>query len=72
MRFTCTTLFAVLATGLCGTAAAAELSAADHTAIQQLHARYNTTIDRGDAERPRSRNSPCLRCARARNPARDA
>jgi uncharacterized protein (TIGR02246 family) len=29
---------------------AADLTAADYTAIQQLYARYNTTIDRGDAE----------------------
>jgi uncharacterized protein (TIGR02246 family) len=29
---------------------AAELTAADYTAIQQLYARYNTTLDRGDAE----------------------
>jgi uncharacterized protein (TIGR02246 family) len=29
---------------------AAELTAADYTAIQQLYARYNTTIDRGDAD----------------------
>jgi uncharacterized protein (TIGR02246 family) len=28
----------------------AELSAADYIAIQQLYARYNTTIDKGDAE----------------------
>lgn len=28
---------------------AAELTPADYTAIQQLYARYNTTIDRGDA-----------------------
>lgn len=28
---------------------AAELTAADYTAIQQLYARYNATIDRGDA-----------------------
>jgi len=29
---------------------AADLTPADYTAIQQLYARYNTTIDRGDAE----------------------
>jgi len=29
---------------------AAELTAADYTAIQQLYARYNTTLDRGDAD----------------------
>ena len=29
---------------------AAELTVADYTAIQQLYARYNTAIDRGDAE----------------------
>lgn len=29
---------------------AAELAAADYTAIQQLYARYNSTIDRGDAD----------------------
>jgi uncharacterized protein (TIGR02246 family) len=29
---------------------AAELAPADYTAIQQLYARYNTTIDRGDAD----------------------
>ncbi len=29
---------------------AADLSVADNIAIQQLYARYNTTIDRGDAE----------------------
>jgi ketosteroid isomerase-like protein len=31
-------------------AAAAELAAADYTPIQQLYARYNTAIDRGDAD----------------------
>jgi uncharacterized protein (TIGR02246 family) len=29
---------------------AAELTTADYTAIQQLYARYNATIDRGDAQ----------------------
>ena len=29
---------------------AAELTAADYTAIQQLYARYNTMIDKGDAD----------------------
>ena len=31
-------------------ASAADLSAADYTAIQQLYARYNTAIDHGDGE----------------------
>jgi uncharacterized protein (TIGR02246 family) len=44
-----TATFAVLA-GLAAPGLAAELSATDYTAIQQLYARYNTTIDRGDAE----------------------
>lgn len=33
-----------------GALSAAELTSADYTAIQQLYARYNSTIDRGDAE----------------------
>jgi uncharacterized protein (TIGR02246 family) len=42
--------WAVLALAACATpAVAAELTAADYTAIQQLYARYNTTLDRGDA-----------------------
>jgi uncharacterized protein (TIGR02246 family) len=40
----------VIAAGFAATGLAADLTAADHTAIQQLYARYNTTIDRGDAE----------------------
>jgi uncharacterized protein (TIGR02246 family) len=39
-------MLAVLATPVM----AAELTPADYTAIQQLYARYNTTIDKGDAE----------------------
>jgi bifunctional aromatase (cyclase/dehydratase) len=43
---------AAFATFLLASAAlsAAELTAADYTAIQQLYARYNSTIDHGDAE----------------------
>lgn len=44
---------ALVATALCATSpllSAAELTAGDYTAIQQLYARYNTTIDRGDAD----------------------
>lgn len=46
MRIALFTLAAIGATSL----SAAELTAADYTAIQQLYARYNSTIDRGDAE----------------------
>jgi len=42
-------LFALAA--VCSTAlSAADLTSADYTAIQQLYARYNSTIDHGDAE----------------------
>jgi uncharacterized protein (TIGR02246 family) len=34
----------------CMLAAAAELTASDYTEIQQLYARYNTAIDKGDAD----------------------
>jgi bifunctional aromatase (cyclase/dehydratase) len=41
----------VAATALLSMASlAAELTAADYTAIQQLYARYNVAIDRGDGE----------------------
>lgn len=46
MRIALFTLAAICTTSL----SAAELTAADYTAIQQLYARYNSTIDRGDAE----------------------
>lgn len=46
----CMALLATLAGGFGPAAFAAELTAADYTAIQQLYARYNTTIDRGDAD----------------------
>ena len=39
----------VFASSLSATGLAADLTAAEHTAIQQLHAGYNTMIDRGDA-----------------------
>jgi uncharacterized protein (TIGR02246 family) len=45
-----TATFAALALLAVPAAWAAELSTADYTAIQQLYARYNTTIDKGDAE----------------------
>jgi uncharacterized protein (TIGR02246 family) len=42
---------AALAAMACATPTmAAEITAADYTAIQQLYARYNSTIDRGDAD----------------------
>jgi uncharacterized protein (TIGR02246 family) len=43
-------LLAVVAAVASPALLAAELTPADYTAIQQLYARYNTTIDRGDAE----------------------
>lgn len=44
------TLLVILAAVISPVLQAAELSTADSIAIQQLYARYNTTIDRGDAE----------------------
>jgi uncharacterized protein (TIGR02246 family) len=44
------TLAVVVFAGHTSTVFAADLTAADYTAIQQLYARYNTTIDKGDAE----------------------
>lgn len=46
----CAALIAPLAAGFGPAAWAAELTAADYTAIQQLYARYNSAIDRGDAD----------------------
>lgn len=40
----------VIAASFTATSLAADLTPADYTAIQQLYARYNATIDRGDAE----------------------
>src|SRR5688572_822624 len=42
-------LAGVLGLGV-GVAAAAELTPGDYTAIQQLYARYNATLDQGDAD----------------------
>lgn len=43
-------LLAIMASLASPALLAAELAPADYTAIQQLYARYNTTIDRGDAD----------------------
>lgn len=48
-NFTIGVLLALIATAS-PALLAADLTPADYTAIQQLYARYNTTIDKGDAE----------------------
>jgi uncharacterized protein (TIGR02246 family) len=45
-----TMMIAVLLSAMSPVLLAVELTAADYTEIQQLYARYNSTIDRGDAE----------------------
>lgn len=49
-RFAAAVLAAVLGMGHTAAVMAADLTAADYTEIQQLYARYNSTIDKGDAD----------------------